>query len=82
MSVVFKIDRRERRAVVTKDGEDVWGPGGLAQAEEELERLERKARRKTRNCMKCRAEFTSQGVGHRMCSNCRHPNTTAEDVAV
>jgi tRNA(Ile2) C34 agmatinyltransferase TiaS len=82
MSVGFKIDRRARRVFVTKGGEVVWGPGGLMQAEEELERLERKARRKMRNCMKCRGEFMSQGVGHRMCSRCRHPKTTAEDVAV
>ena len=78
MRAVFKVDRRGCRAVVTKDSDVVWGPGGFVQAERERDDLERQARRKLRNCMTCGGEFMSQGAHHRMCNRCR--STVASDA--
>lgn len=67
----FAIVRQRGGFVVCKDGEVCYGPNTQERAEQALERQERAARLKSRNCMTCHESFTSEGPQHRMCYRCR-----------
>ena len=56
---------------VEKDGVQVFGPGNYDQAMRFMERIEREARIKKRNCMTCGKKFASEGAHNRMCNDCR-----------
>lgn len=68
----FEIVRKQGAYFVQKDGEVVHGPACLARAEDALEKLERKARQRTRKCLTCSTSFLSDGPHNRMCNYCRH----------
>lgn len=84
MTPVFEvvICKARHTAIVTKDGDKVWGPAKISQAEQKRDELVRMARRKRRNCMVCRDEFMSEGAHNRLCAKCRRMGATAETVAV
>jgi len=59
------------KSYVYIDGRKVHGPTTHELALRKVEALTREKNSKTRKCMNCRAEFTSEGPHHRMCTTCR-----------
>lgn len=58
--------------IVCKDGEKVYGAVSAKwRADDQRDRLEREARKKSRSCLTCGATFISEGPHNRMCSPCR-----------
>lgn len=78
MSAGFTIEGTGSAIYVMRDGVEVAGPfHGIEMAELRIDVLERKARCKMRPCLRCRAEFESEGAHNRMCPRCRE---TASEI--
>ena len=65
-----------RWVVTDPQGQIVMGPCGHAQAVQEAGRLNAdlaaRQKRGPRPCMRCGAEFVSDGIHHRLCNPCKH----------
>lgn len=71
-TAVFTVERYGAGWSVHKDGEKVTGPvSSKWRADEQREKLERDARKKTRKCLTCGGKFLSEGAHNRMCNPCR-----------
>lgn len=78
MGAVFTVEGSGCAIYVMQGRKAVAGPYHTYDlAEEARERAERKARCRVRPCLRCRAEFESEGAHNRMCPRCRE---TASEI--